>query len=116
MSKILLNETCKKCGACCKNYPFIELSKNEISTLWQLTKLHSDVFTYQKDKIAEEYFLQFKENGDCFFLIEDNGCYSCSIYESRPGICKNYPSNPRQEETCDANRGKSQFGGPLKKL
>jgi len=43
-------------------------------------------------KAVEEYFLQFQKNGDCFFLNENNGSYSCSVYEIRPEICKNYPS------------------------
>jgi len=106
MEIIVLNEICKKCAECCKNYPFVELSNSEINTLEQLTELHFDVFTNPKGKAVEEYFLQFQENGDCFFLNENNGNYSCNVYESRPVICKNYPSKPQQKEVCEANRGK----------
>ena len=106
MKKIVLNEVCKKCAECCKNYPFIELSKNEINILEKCTKLHSDIFTNKKDKAYEEYFLQFQENGDCFFLNNNNGNYFCGVYEARPEICKNYPARPQQEKTCDANRGR----------
>ncbi len=99
-------EICKKCADCCKNYPLVELSKNEINSLELLTGLHFGTFINSKSKADEKYFLQFKENGYCFFLNENNGSYSCSIYEARPEICKNYPSNPRQQEVCNSNRGK----------
>lgn len=107
MENILSNEICKKCGECCKNYPFIELSKNEILLLEQVTALHRDVFTNPKGEAVEEYLLEFQANGDCFFLNENNGSYSCGVYEARPGICKNYPSKPKQKEACYANREKS---------
>ena len=31
---------CKKCAECCKNYPLIRISKNEINSLEQLTGLY----------------------------------------------------------------------------
>ncbi len=95
-----------KCAECCKNHPFVELSKNEINSLEQATGLHFNVFTNQKEKVFEEYFFKFQENGNCFFLNENDGSYSCAVYAARPGICKNYPSKPRQKEACDANREK----------
>jgi len=107
MKNITSTEICKKCGECCKNYPFVELSKNEIHALEQATALHLGVFTIPKGKAVEEYFLQFQANGDCFFLHENNGSYSCGVYEARPEICKNYPAKPKQKEACYANRGKS---------
>jgi Fe-S-cluster containining protein len=104
MGNIVVSEICNKCARCCKNYPFVELSHNEIYALEKLTGLPFDAFTNQKGETNEEYFLQFKENGDCFFLNENNGEYFCSVYEARSGICRNYPSTPSQNEACDANR------------
>ena len=106
MENIILTEICKICAACCKNHPFVDLSKKEIHSLEQVTGLHSDVFTNPKGKVVEEYFLQFQENGHCFFLNENNGSFSCGVYETRPGICKNYPSKPMQKKVCDANSAK----------
>lgn len=106
MENIIITQICKKCADCCKNYPFVELSKNEINSLEQVAELNFYVFTNKKGKEVDEYFLQFQENGDCFFLNENNGSYSCGVYEERPGICKNYPSKPGQKEVCDANRRK----------
>lgn len=106
MKNSISTEICKKCGACCKNYPFIELSTCDISSLEQLTALHVTLFTHAKGKAIEEYFLQFKKNGDCLFLNEESGNYSCGVYEARPGICKKYPAHPIQEELCCTNREK----------
>jgi len=101
-----LNEICKKCAECCKNHPFIDLTSNEIVSLEKATGLTADQFTNQKGNEVEEYFLQFRENGYCLFLTENNGKFSCSVYESRPGICKNYPTEPMQIDVCKANRAK----------
>ena len=103
-----MNEICKKCAECCKNHPFIDLTSNEISLLEKASGLSADLFTNGKGLEVEEYFLQFKENGYCLFLTEDNGSFSCSVYESRPEICKNYPAEPTQIVACKANREKIQ--------
>jgi uncharacterized protein len=104
MENTISSETCKSCAECCKHYSFVELSQIEINALEKLTGLPFEVFTNPKGKAVEEYFLKFKENGDCYFLNANNGNYSCSVYEARAGICVNYPSGPIQNETCDANR------------
>ena len=101
-----MTEICKKCAECCKNHPFVDLSKNEINSLEKVTGINPDVFTNPKGKAVEEYFLQFRENGYCFFLNENNGIFSCDVYEARPAICKNYPSKPIQKDHCDTNREK----------
>ena len=106
LENIILSEICKKCGECCKNYPFVDLSENEINLLEKVTGLHPDVFTNGKMKEVEEYFLQFQSNGHCHFLNEKNGSFSCGVYEARPSICKNYPSRPVQQDLCDALRCK----------
>ena len=106
MENIISNEICEQCAQCCKNYPFIELSKNEIISLEDLSGLQFDVFTNPTGKAVEKYFLQFQENGDCFFLNENNGIFSCEVYEARPGICKKYPSETKQKEVCNTDRGK----------
>ncbi|MBU0991038.1 MAG: YkgJ family cysteine cluster protein [Proteobacteria bacterium] len=104
MANIITSEICKKCGECCQNYPFVELSQYEIFALEKLTGLPSDAFTNQKYGAVEEYFLDFKENGDCIFLNEHNGDYSCGVYEARSAICRNYPSKKSENEVCDSNR------------
>ncbi len=101
-----MTDICRNCAECCKNYPCVDLSNNEMDLLEKMTGVRSDVFTNPKGTEVEEYFLQFQENGYCFFLNENNGCFSCSVYEARPKICKNYPSQPIQKDFCDANNEK----------
>ena len=100
MNDIIPVEMCTQCAECCKNYPFVELSEYEIDLLEQVTGLSFDLFTNPKRKVIEEYFLQFKENGHCVFLEKSNDKYSCSVYESRPAICRKFPSKPIQKEAC----------------
>ena len=101
MENVISIDNCQKCAGCCKKFPFIELSQSEIDALAKATGLALDVFTISKEKDVAEYFMQFKENGDCFFLQEDKGCFSCAVYAARPGICARYPSNPKQQDACD---------------
>jgi Fe-S-cluster containining protein len=95
---------CETCGDCCRRFPFIELSQEDIHTLEKATGLRSDEFANHKRKQVEEYFLRFKENGDCLFFKENNGHYSCAVYEARPEICRDYPLTPRQNEICGESR------------
>ena len=74
--------------------------------LEQTTGLDSDLFTNSKRMEVEEYFLQFRENGDCIFLNENDGHFSCDVYGARPGICKNYPTGTSQEYYCEESSGK----------
>jgi Fe-S-cluster containining protein len=86
----------------------VELSPHDIDALEKLTGLPLDVFANQKGEAVEEYFLSFKENGDCFFLNNNNGDYSCEVYEARSEICRNYPSKPSQNKVCKLNRASIQ--------
>lgn len=104
MKNIITNSICKRCAECCKNYPYVRLSLHEIHELEKLTGLPFDIFSDRIDEAGEEYYLDFKENGDCFFLDENNGDYSCGVYESRSGICRNYPSMLSENDVCNSNR------------
>lgn len=102
--QVITSEICQRCGECCRNFPFIELSRAEIHQLEELTGLTMEKFANPKGEESEEYFLQFKENGDCYFLNKTAGGYFCSVYEARPVKCRAYPSRPDQNEVCQANR------------
>jgi Fe-S-cluster containining protein len=104
VENIITSEICIKCAECCKNYPFVELSQHEIFELEKMTGLPSGDFSNQKGRPVEEYFLDFKENGDCIFLNEDNSEYSCGVYEARPVICRKYPAKKSQNDFCDSTR------------
>ncbi len=99
-------EMCKKCAQCCKNFPFVEVSPQEINDLELESALHADLFTHAKGAVIDGFFLQFKKNGDCFFLDEKNGDFFCAVYTARPGICQKYPSLPLEKATCRHHRQK----------
>ena len=98
------SEICTICAECCRHYPYVELAQTDIEALETFTGLRFDAFTNPKGKAVEEYFLQFKDNGDCIFLTEKDHRYSCSVYEARSRVCQAYPSTPAQIEACNANR------------
>jgi uncharacterized protein len=104
MEKSISSVICQRCGECCRDFPFIEISRAEIHKLEELTGLPGDKFTNSKGEESGEYFLKFKENGDCFFLNKTTGGYSCSVYEARPVKCRAYPSRTDQNEACQGNR------------
>jgi uncharacterized protein len=106
VENIITSEICIKCAECCKNYPYVELSQHEIFELEKMTGLPARAFTNQKCWAGEEYYLDFKENGDCIFLNENNGEYYCGVYEARSAICRKYPAKKSQNEACDSNRNK----------
>ncbi len=106
MQNVISSEICQKCGKCCKNHPYVELSFSEIHVLELATQLPWVAFAYPKGKATEGYFLLFQANGDCYFLKDNDGCFSCGVYESRPGKCINYPEKPPQKEACRTHREK----------
>lgn len=70
---------CQRCGRCCSLK--VCLSKEDIERL---------------EKAGEKGFIEGTNylkmiNGYCKFLTLKNGKASCSVYRSRPDICKNYP-------------------------
>jgi len=101
MANVISTRICKKCGECCKQSPFVELSKDEINALEQATGLHFDLFTNSKGVSADGYFLKFQGDGACFFLNKSEDGYACGVYEARPEACKTYPSKAIQHDFCD---------------
>lgn len=97
---------CTGCGSCCRNFAFIRLPQDDIKLLENFTGLTSEEFTNNIDKAAKKRFMKFQKNGDCIFLNIIDGSYSCSVYEARPGTCRNYPSTDIQRETCRVSSGR----------
>ena len=104
LTETITLKTCRECGECCRNFAFAKLSQLEIETIEAFTGLHFSKFTYPIGADGEGRFLKFTDNGDCFFLNKDEDTFSCSIYEVRSKICREYPSNKAQIETCDMNK------------
>jgi Fe-S-cluster containining protein len=101
------SETCRSCGECCRQFPFVELSRAEIDALVAWTGMPPGSFANVKDEAADEFFLRFREDGTCVFLIEEGGSASCAAYEARPRVCRDYPTGPDQDKRCEDNRRSS---------
>ena len=71
---------CKRCGKCCKL--IVDLSKQDIERLKK-----SDI----KDFLNKDGKTLKKINGYCKFQTLKAGKSSCSIYNSRPEICRAFP-------------------------
>jgi uncharacterized protein len=83
---------CNRCSLCCGDTKdktrHILLLESEKTAISDETCLPKEAFTEQIDD-KNPYCYEMKKNseGKCFFL-KDN---QCSIYESRPLICRFYP-------------------------
>jgi Fe-S-cluster containining protein len=97
---------CDGCGACCRDFAYIQLTQDDIKTLENFTGLTSDDFTNNIDKAGVRRFMQFQDNGDCIFLKMADGAYSCGVYEARPVICRAYPATEIQIKTCRDSSGR----------
>jgi Fe-S-cluster containining protein len=93
---------CSKCGLCCgdtlQKTRHILVLETEINIISKETCLPKKVFSKQIPK-EKPYRYEMKKNneGKCFFL-KDN---QCSIYMSRPLICRFYPFELKFESDKD---------------
>ena len=97
---VKLRYSCAKCPAYCCSYPEIEVTPSDIERLAKrfglgykeaeerFTKYDAKekvrLLRHRKDRIFDTV---------CMFL--DQETRRCTVYESRPGVCRAYPDSPR---------------------
>jgi len=80
---MIKNFKCKRCGECCISP---RLYVNDIARIKK--QGHSeDSFVIQ---FRNKKYMKLK-NGKCVFLKPNKRTKSCTIYQSRPKICREYP-------------------------
>ena len=79
----ITEELCRKCAYCCLN-TLIPVTLDDRTYEYFLT-VGIDV---KRDAVDPE--IGIINGGACQHLIQDDGCYGCGIYESRPKLCKDY--------------------------
>ena len=88
-------ELCRRCGACCKSFE-IDYSRNldpiDLSEIERIKALaeFGDRVTTREDGDTVSLVI----NIPCKYLVEENGLYSCRVYddpERRPLMCEHFP-------------------------
>jgi len=74
---------CQHCAYCCKN-TLIPVTLDE-RTYEYFLEIGIDI---ERDPISPESGII--NAGACRHLIDDEDCYKCGIYDSRPQLCKDY--------------------------
>ena len=80
MERLMTNDICKKCGACCNWKEGPTVSLNEIN------KLPNPKY----ERIGEGLFRLTNTNSKCQYLDEDG----CTLGELKPLACKIFPFHP----------------------
>ena len=87
------------CGECCKRL-VVEVTPSEIKKIKSLGYKEED-FLEKGFFHPEKFTLKRNKNGCIFLKKEEDGKYSCKIYENRPKICKDYPFfNSNEVKSC----------------
>lgn len=82
---------CLECAKCCRDLGPL-LTDRDIQKLSQFLKMKPSVFTEEYLRIDEDGDFVFKSM-PCPFIGDDN---YCSVYESRPSACRDYPHTDRK--------------------
>ena len=80
-------KSCTQCGRCCTNPDFMErlgITEGD-KTRWRQQGRH-EILAQINDEMG------WRELGPCpFVLMIGDGRYTCTIYDTRPETCREYP-------------------------
>jgi uncharacterized protein len=92
--------SCSKCPAYCCSYPEIEVTTRDIERLAKHFGLPYAAAEERFTKYdAKEKVRELRHRRDkifetvCMFL--DQKTRRCTVYNARPGVCRDYPDSPR---------------------
>ena|SRR2546423_1444223 len=89
---------CLKCPAYCCSYDEIAVGQRDINKLARHFGLEPDVAEARFTKTTKDGTVVLRHRKDdvfksvCIFL--DSKTRRCTVYEARPGVCKDYPEHP----------------------
>jgi Fe-S-cluster containining protein len=99
-AKLRVFFNCNKCPAYCCSYPRIQTTRKDIQRLADYFgvsyKVARKKFTKKGEEKGERILRHHKDHvyaSVCQFL--DRETRQCTIYEGRPGICREYPGGSR---------------------
>lgn len=91
---------CNKCPGYCCSYPLIEVGKRDIQRLarhFNLTYQQAETRYTRFDKSEKVRSLRQQEDEHFGRICKlfDTKKRQCTVYESRPGVCRDYPEGKR---------------------
>jgi len=113
------NSTCHRCGTCCQLDMTAYVSRDDIGR-WEKEGRH-DILAHVRDYGVTwsdtEFVNRFGSNiktclMSCVYLEWDGSTASCSIYETRTKVCRNYV--PGSSELCPQHH-RQQTKSPIRK-
>ena len=92
--------SCRKCPGYCCSYPEIEVTPRDIERLARhlgLTYSAAESRLTKQDAKEKVRLLRHQkdEHFDSVCLMFDRKTRRCSVYEARPGVCRDYPDSAR---------------------
>jgi len=103
-------DDCQHCAQCCIGEEIL-VEEEEIKIITERTGINpEDITRLHYYEILEYHIIEQKPNNECLFLNKDEKEFACEIYEFRPNLCAQYPSNERQLEWC-----KDKLNNPMQK-
>lgn len=90
---------CKKCPGFCCSYPLISITRDDVARLADHFGLHFEAARdrFTKEDHGKKYVLKRKPDEHfgriCRFFDTDKR--RCTVYEARPGVCREYPTQNR---------------------
>ena len=95
-----MSYSCAKCPGYCCSYPEIEVTPREIERLakhFELSFSTAEERFTKYDPKEKVRLLRHRQDRIfktvCMFL--DQKTRRCTVYEVRPGVCRDYPDSPR---------------------
>lgn len=83
---------CKRCGKCCTGQVVGMLGVEAVAIARHLNMPSSDFKVMFIDRqVGKWLMLKKQNNGECLFLLHENGLAKCAIYPVRPETCRRFP-------------------------
>lgn len=83
---------CKRCGKCCTGQVVGMLGVEAVAIARHLNMPASSFkVMFIERQVGKWLMLKKQDNGECLFLLHENGLSKCAIYPVRPETCRRFP-------------------------
>lgn len=101
---------CKRCGNCCRWEGAVKVSGAEVDAIAAFLNMPVEEFLEKHTRLTPDrkhLSLLEKANGECEYLICENGLYGCAIEPVKPVQCREFPERwhfPNWRELCPGGK------------